>query len=60
MFESNVISKPLDDMNIYELDLAIALIMKDDDFAIKDKIGNRMYFNTGGLSKIDRTCLRFL
>lgn len=45
MFEAKVISKPLEDMNIYELDLAIALIMKCEAFIIKDSKGDKMYSN---------------
>ena len=45
MMASKVISKPLEDMNLYELDLAIALIMKNKSFIDKDEIGNKMYSN---------------
>ena len=45
MLEANVISKPLEDMDMYELDLSIALIMKNQLFIDKDEIGNKMYSN---------------
>lgn len=43
MFKTGTIDKKLEDMNIYELDIAIFLIMKDKSFLLKDKTGNRMY-----------------
>ena len=45
MLELNVIDKPLENMNMYELDLAISLIMKNKTFIDKDEVGNKMYSN---------------
>lgn len=45
MLEANVINKKLEDMELYELDLAIALIFKNSQFLLKDDTGNRMYSN---------------
>ena len=45
MMERNVISKPLKDMELFEIDLAISLIFCDKYFITKNEIGNRMYSN---------------
>ncbi len=45
MLQDGVITKPLKDMDLFELDLAIALIFANPDFAKKDKKGKRMYSN---------------
>ena len=45
MLDENVISKPLEDMNIHELDLAISVIFNTQSFITKDSIGKRMYSN---------------
>lgn len=45
MLEYNVIQKKIEDMELYELDLAIALIFKNDKFISKNKKGNNMYSN---------------
>ena len=46
MFDSKVISKKLEEMELYELDLAIAIILKNEMFITKDKKGKRMYSNS--------------
>ena len=46
MLEQKVITKPLEDMDLYELDLAISLIVKEQTFLIKDETGNKMYSNS--------------
>ena len=38
MFENHIIAKPLEDMNMYELDLGISLIMNEQSFIEKDEI----------------------
>lgn len=43
MLEIGVISKPLEEMNLMELDLAILTIMDTPSFIEKDEKGNRMY-----------------
>lgn len=45
MLREGVISKPLTDMDLFELDIAIALIRKNSFFEAKDKKGKRMYSN---------------
>ena len=45
MLTKKVISKHLENMNIYELDVAICLISQDADFIAKNKKGNKMYSN---------------
>ena len=45
MIERNVIVKPLKDMELYEIDLAISLIFCDEYFITKNEIGNKMYSN---------------
>lgn len=45
MLRERVISKPLQEMNLLELDLAIALIRANPFFEAKDKKGKRMYSN---------------
>ena len=45
MIERNVIAKPLKDMELYEIDLAISLIFCDEYFIVKNEIGNKMYSN---------------
>lgn len=45
MLREGVISKPLTDMALFELDIAIAVIRKDPFFEAKDKKGKRMYSN---------------
>ena len=46
MLSANVITKRLEDMELFELDLAIALIFKNPQFLAKDKKGNKMYSNS--------------
>jgi len=46
MLREGVISKPLQNMNLYELDLAIILIRSNPFFEAKDKKGKRMYSNS--------------
>ena len=43
MMERKVIAKPLKDMELYEIDLAISLIFCDEYFITKNEIGNKMY-----------------
>ena len=45
MYTRGVISKPLHSMNILELESALSVIMSDDMFRTKNKIGNAMYSN---------------
>ncbi len=45
MQSEGVIKKPLQDMELFELDLAIELILRNEFFQNKDKIGKRMYRN---------------
>ncbi|MCQ2240007.1 HNH endonuclease [Treponema sp.] len=45
MQESKLISKPLEEMEIAELEVAIFLILQDDAFLKKDSTGNKMYSN---------------
>ena len=45
MYAHGVINKKLEDMHLYELDLAIAIIMKNKLFLDKDETGNKMYSN---------------
>ena len=46
MFNAKVINKKLEEMELYELDLAIAIILKNNNFTIKDEKGKRMYSNS--------------
>lgn len=43
MLTEHVISKPIYEMETYEIDLAIAVIFRTQSFVVKDTIGNRMY-----------------
>ncbi len=45
MLEQTIISKPLVDMNLLELDIAINHILHNDYFTQKNKTGNNMYSN---------------
>ncbi len=45
MMERKVIAKPLKDMELFEIDLAISLIFCDEYFITKNEIGNKMYSN---------------
>ena len=45
MFELGVIPKPLQNMNAFELDIAISVILKHSFFVEKDTCGNHMYSN---------------
>lgn len=45
MLEAKIISKPLEEMEIFELEVTIFLIFQNDDFKKKDLIGNKMYSN---------------
>ena len=45
MMERKVIAKPLKDMELFEIDLAISLIFCDEYFISKNEIGNKMYSN---------------
>lgn len=45
MLDEKVISKPLEDMDIHELDLAISIIFNTPSFKNKDSIGKKMYSN---------------
>lgn len=45
MMERRVIVKPLKDMELFEIDLAISLIFCDEYFITKNEIGNKMYSN---------------
>lgn len=49
MIEEGIINKPLENMDLIEFDLAIALIFKNQKFIDKDKTGHGMYSN--GLKK---------
>ena len=46
MLKEGVIDKPLEEMNLMELDLAISIIMKTPSFIEKDKKGKGMYSNS--------------
>lgn len=46
MLREKVIGKPLQDMELFELDLAIALIFRNKFFLEKDAVGKRMYSNS--------------
>lgn len=46
MLNEGVIEKPLNEMNLMELDLAISIIMKIPSFIDKDNKGKRMYSNS--------------
>lgn len=46
MYNNKIIDKRLEDMNMYELELAISLIMIEPSFVAKDKKGNHMYSNS--------------
>ena len=46
MLREKVITKPLQNMELFELDLAIALIFQNKFFLEKDAIGKRMYSNS--------------
>ena len=43
MLAEHVISKPISEMETYEIDLAMALILRTQSFVVKDTTGNRMY-----------------
>lgn len=45
MLDENVITKPLENMNLHELDLAISVIFNTPSFITKDSIGKKMYSN---------------
>ena len=45
MMDLRVISKPLDKMELFEIDLAIALIFQNEHFIVKNTTGNHMYSN---------------
>lgn len=45
MYAAGIISKPLYNMNSFELDIAIALVMKNESFVDKNTRGNHMYSN---------------
>lgn len=45
MLERKVIAKPLKDMELFEIDLAISLIFCDEYFIAKNEVGNKMYSN---------------
>ena len=45
MLREGMITKPLTDMDLFEPDIAIAVIRKDSFFEAKDKKGKRMYSN---------------
>ena len=45
MIDKGTISKPLYEMTKVELDAAIFLILQDEDFLLKDAVGNKMYSN---------------
>ncbi len=45
MLSAGIINKPLDQMEICELDLAVHLILKNNDFIKKNDIGKKMYSN---------------
>ena len=45
MMERKVMAKPLKDMELYEIDLAISLIFCNEYFITKNEIGNKMYSN---------------
>lgn len=43
MLAEHIISKPISEMETYEIDLAMAVIFRTQSFVLKDTIGNRMY-----------------
>ena len=43
MLAEHVISKPISEMETYEIDLAMAVIFRTQSFVVKDTTGNRMY-----------------
>lgn len=45
MLKKGIINKPLEEMNLMELDLAISIIMNTKSFIDKDIKGKRMYSN---------------
>lgn len=45
MLNFKVIKKPLEDMDLCELDLSVEIILKNKDFLLKDDKGNQMYSN---------------
>lgn len=45
MIEARIIDKPLEEMELYELNLAIMIIFNTESFIIKNKIGKEMYSN---------------
>lgn len=45
MMERKVIAKPLKDMELFEIDIAISLIFCDEYFITKNEVGNKMYSN---------------
>lgn len=45
MYERSIIPKPLQNMNAFELDIAISKIVNNDDFIKKNTRGNHMYSN---------------
>lgn len=45
MMDRKVISKPIKDMELYEVELAILLIFRDEYFVLKNKTGDSMYSN---------------
>ena len=45
MMERKVISRPLKEMELFEIDLAISLIFCDEYFVVKNETGNKMYSN---------------
>ena len=45
MYQKGTISKPFEDMSLFELDIAIACTMNDSDFISKNIRGNHMYSN---------------
>lgn len=46
MLREGIINKPLEEMNLMELDLGISIIMKTPSFIKKDTKGNKMYSNS--------------
>lgn len=45
MIEQRIINKPINEMDAFELDVAMAVIMQNPYFADKNKCGNHMYSN---------------
>ncbi len=43
MLREHIIEKPLNQMELYEIDLAIAVIFRTESFLLKDTVGNHMY-----------------